>query len=919
MICIYIKNQSLGTLEYSVLANSLIENMPMTGQILDLVKTINYYIMNIRILLMVWISFLYGNLLFAQTTFSNPIITGMNPDPTICRVGDDYYLVTSTFEYFPGLPVYHSKDLVNWKMLGYALSRASNCPLIGANSGTGGNYAPTIRYNNGTFYIVCTNYGGQGSQGAFYVTATNPAGPWSDPHWVNNWGVDPSLLFENDSIYYVYPDASNNFLLATLNPATGQFHKAPKIIAQGTGAASQEGPHLYKIGSYYYLMSAEGGTGSEHMEVIQRSLSPWGPYQVSPTNPVITHKNAPSNPFQAIGHADLVQLPDDSWWLVCLGYRPKGGGYHHLGRETFLAPVTWDAIGWPKGGNNGIVEENITLPNLTPYPWSSDPVRDEFDNVELGLPWNFVRNPYAADWSLTERSGYLRLKGSQYSFKEKNSPAFIGRRQAAFNMTASAKISFTPVAENEEAGLVVRGDDYNHYDLLITTLGGERVVMLRKYLQDKVAGLNYLKIPGGDITLHVSATDLQYKFWAQESGKPAVLIGTALTKDLSTEMIGGFTGTYIGMYASGNGSANTNPADFDWFDYEEEPTLPYSWSVGSPDLLNNMIAPEIISATSSSANTTKIVWRKVANATAYIIQRYTGSSFDSIGTTLLNNDTIFNDAGLSGNTIYLYRIVAKNAQGYSYPSVTASVWTEHDPGPYSGTPYPIAGKIEMENYDYGEINDSWYDTGNANNGEKYREDGVDISGCWDAGGGYHVGWIDNGDWLVYTVDVNDPLVNIEVRVLTWWNSGGHVRFELDGTVIAETDIAHTSGTWMTITLPNVTVATGQNKKLKVVFEKGGFDINWINFVKVNTTDIQESANVEDIRIYPNPASNVINIKSPDFRYTKIEIYNLEGKRLLSKNTNYIPENTIQLSLPEGQYILSLSNQEEKKTVKFVVK
>lgn len=876
--------------------------------------------MNIRIFssLFVWAVLFQTGLLLGQTTFQNPIIRGMNPDPTICRVGDDYYLVTSTFEYFPGLPVYHSKDLVNWKMIGYALSRASNCPLIGANSGTGGNYAPTIRYHNGTYYIACTNYGGQGSQGAFYVTATNPAGPWSDPVWVNNWGVDPSLLFDNDSIYYVYPDASNNFLLATVNPATGQFHKTPKVIAQGTGAASQEGPHLYKIGSYYYLMSAEGGTGNEHMEVIQRSTSPWGPYQVSPTNPVITHKNDPANQFQAIGHADLVQLQDNSWWLVCLGIRPKGGNYHHLGRETFLAPVTWDVDGWPKGGNNGIVEENITLPNLTPYPWPTAPVRDDFDSVGLRLPWNFVRNPNAADWSLTENSGYLRLKGSQYSFKEKKSPAFIGRRQSAFNMTASVKISFTPTAENEEAGLVVRGDDYNHYDLLITMLGSERVVMLRKYLQDKVTSLNYLKIPAGDIILHVSATDLAYKFWVQEIGKPAVLIGTAATKDLSTELIGGFTGTYIGMYASGNGSANTNPADFDFFDYEEEPTIPYVWTIGTKDSLNHMIAPEIISATSNSSEATKIVWRKVANATKYIIQRYNGSVFDSVGTTLAYNDTIFNDAGLSGNTMYLYRIVAKNADGYSYPSVAASVWTEHDPGPFSGTPYPISGKIEAENYDYGESGDSFFDTNSNNQGEKYRNDGVDISGCWDTGGGYHIGWIDSGEWLLYSVDVNDALVNLEVRVLTWWNSGARVKFELDGVKIAEMDITHTGGIWKTLTLSNVPLTTGQNKKLKMIVMNGGFDLNWINFVKVTSTGTETVINSEGIQVFPNPATHVLNIKSPDFNYTQIEIYSSDGKRLLSKETNYLPENMLPLTLPEGLYTLLLSNQKEKRTIRFAV-
>jgi xylan 1,4-beta-xylosidase len=526
-----------------------------------------------------------AGLIYGQNTFRNPIITGMNPDPSICRLGDDFYLVTSTFEFFPGLPIYHSKDLVHWKMIGYVLSRASNNPLTGAGS-SGGQYAPTIRYNDSTFYVTCTNYGGQGSQGAFYVTAKNPAGPWSDPYWVDNWGVDPSLLFANDSIYYVFPNDKAQFLLATLNLKTGKFHKTPKVIASGTGSASPEGPHLYKINDYYYLMSAEGGTGDQHMEVIQRSKSPWGPYEVSPINPVISNKNVPSSPFQAIGHADLVQLPDSSWWLVCLGYRPKGGNYHHLGRETFLAPVTWNSDGWPKGGTNGVMNEEYPVPGLPEYIWEKDSVRDNFDSLKLSLNWNFLRNPHDADWSLTEKPGYLRLKGSKISLKENNSPAFVARRQTAFNMVASSSLSFTPEATNEEAGLLVRGDDANHFDLLITTMAGKRVVMLKKYLLGKVAAMNFKEIADtGNIILRVSATDLQYKFWVQEEGKTATLMGTAATKDISTEVIGGFIGTYIGMYASGNGSVNKNPADFDWFDYEENPTLPYSWSVGPQDSL----------------------------------------------------------------------------------------------------------------------------------------------------------------------------------------------------------------------------------------------------------------------------------------------------------------------------------------------
>ncbi len=523
---------------------------------------------------------------FGQTTFKNPVLTGMNPDPSICRVGDDFYLVTSTFEYFPGLPVYHSKDLVNWELIGYALSRAQSNPLTGCDASTGGQYAPTIRYHDETFYVIGTKYGGNGSSGVFYVTAKNPAGPWSDPVWIGKWFVDPSLEFINDTMYYVSPDNHGSFLLGVMDPETGKFTTPLRKIASGLGGSSPEGPHFYKINGYYYLMSAEGGTGYDHREVIQRSKSPWGPYEPSPINPVLSNRTDPDNPFQAMGHADLVQLQDGSWWVLCLGIRPQGGHYQHLGRETFLAPITWNEDGWPKTGADGIVKGEYPSPNLPEHRWAKDPIRDDFSSVQLNLCWNFVRNPHPEDWSLTENQGYLRLNGSRINFSEKDSPAFIGRRQSAFNVVASTKISFEPTAENEEAGLVIRANDKNYYGLLVTKRKGKRVVLFRKYLQDSVVSVNYKEIPAGTIILRISATELEYKFWAQKAGYAAELIGTATAKDVSNEKVGGFTGVFIGMYASGNGKANVNPADFDWFDFQEGPKIPYVWTQGEKASLN---------------------------------------------------------------------------------------------------------------------------------------------------------------------------------------------------------------------------------------------------------------------------------------------------------------------------------------------
>ena len=515
-------------------------------------------------LLLILIGLWMANVSLAQKTFRNPIITGMNPDPSICRVGDDFYLVTSTFEYFPGLPVYHIKDLVHWKLIGHALSRPENNPLMGCNASIGGQYAPTLRYHDGTFYVIGTNYGGKGSQGVFYVTAKNPAGPWSNPVWVGNWYVDPSIEFIDGKMYFLSPDNQGSFLLGVMDPETGTFVEPLRKVASGLGGSSPEGPHFYKIGDYYYIMSAEGGTGYEHREVIQRSKSPWGPYEPSPVNPVLSNMNCPDHPFQAIGHADLVQLKDGSWWAVCLGIRPVNGKYQHLGRETFLAPVTWNADGWPKVGKDGVVQETYLFPNLPSHVWMEQPVRDDFDAETLGLDWTFIRNPAHSFWSLTEKPGSLRLKGTAINFTTNDSPSFIGRRQAAFNLTASAKVNFIPKVENEEAGLVVRADDKNHYDLLITERNGQRVAMLRKTLKDKVVDTTYKELPAtGEVILSITATETTYTFEIKAAHVSAIL-GTASTRDVSNEVVGGFTGVFIGMYASGNGQANTNPADFDF-------------------------------------------------------------------------------------------------------------------------------------------------------------------------------------------------------------------------------------------------------------------------------------------------------------------------------------------------------------------
>ncbi|MGD0077406.1 MAG: glycoside hydrolase family 43 protein [Sedimentisphaerales bacterium] len=510
-------------------------------------------------------------------TFNNPVIPGFYPDPSICRVGDDYYTVHSTFEYFPGVPIFHSKDLVHWEQIGYCLTQESQLPLRKARA-SGGIYAPTIRYHNGTFYMITTNVNGHGN---FYVTAKNPAGPWSEPIWLDSSGMDPSLFFDNDGkVYYIRHEGGANGYIGQriLNLETGKLEGPMKNIWNGTGGVWAEGPHMYKINGKYYLMVSEGGTSYDHSVTIARSDSPWGPFESNPKNPILTHRKNPKLPIQVVGHADLVDTPD-GWWLVCLAVRPQppGARFHHIGRETFLAPVVFDSNGWPVVNGNGTIQPVMAAPKLPQHIWPQLPARDNFDSKTLAMRWNYLRNPDMNDYSLTERPGFLRLNGSDVNLSNVDSPAFVGRRQTDFNCVASALLDFNPKSENDEAGLVVRSNDKYHYEIAATLKDGKRQVLFRKVLKGKtIEPVKYADISEGPVELMVKATPLNYEFSCKSSrSNTSIILGTALTKDLSVEAIGFedgmcFTGDYFGMYATGNGKKCSTPADFDWFEYDTD-------------------------------------------------------------------------------------------------------------------------------------------------------------------------------------------------------------------------------------------------------------------------------------------------------------------------------------------------------------
>lgn len=508
-------------------------------------------------------------------TIQNPVLPGFHPDPSICRAGDDYFLVTSSFEYAPGVPVFHSRNLVEWRLVGYALSREAQLEL-GAAKSSQGIYAPTIRFHEGQFVVITTNMTtGRG----FYVTTDDPAGAWSDPIFVQESGfsMDPSLFFDDDGkVYYTRHGGGRHGAVfqAEIELATGRLREPARPIWSGTGGIWPEGPHLYKIGGSYYLLIAEGGTSYGHAVTIARSASPWGPFEACPRNPILTHAGDRGLAVQATGHADLVQSQDGGWWLVCLGIRPWDGAHHHLGRETFLAPVHWDDAGWPVVNHGRPLELTASVPTLpgaaqgaqlTPY--GAHPVRDDFDADTLALAWNFLRTPLPTTFSLSARPGWLRLLASPSTLDDEGPVSFVGRRQLHYTCRARCLLEFSPAAPGQRAGLVVRADEDNHYDLVLAFSEPGREPELQ--LHGRVRGTSRViaAIPWASpkVELVVEASPAAYEFFVVDGGGALRSLGRLPSEPFASEVTGGFTGAYFGMFVSGG--PGTPPADFDYFEY----------------------------------------------------------------------------------------------------------------------------------------------------------------------------------------------------------------------------------------------------------------------------------------------------------------------------------------------------------------
>jgi xylan 1,4-beta-xylosidase len=515
----------------------------------------------------------------SPTQYANPILKGTYPDPAVMRVGKDFYFVSSTFAWFPGLPVFHSTDLVHWNQIGNAIDRPGMLDFkrLGLSRGV---FAPTLSHRDGAFYILntCVDCGGN-----FLITAKDPKGPWSDPVWLPAVeGIDPYLFFDDDGnaliVFNGAPPGPPEYSGHRAIWAIGYDVKAGKTIGQprllldkGVNPAAKpiwpEGPHILKKDGWYYLVAAEGGTAEGHSQVVLRSKGAWGPYVPYANNPILTQRGLPKDrplPITSAGHATLVDTPDGKWWATFLAVRPYGDDLYNTGRETFLLPVEWKD-GWPIILENGktipYAHTKPGLPSTTPTPpptAGAFTARDEFDGKALPLNWVTMRIPQQRWWRLA--GGGLVLTARPETIGGMTQPSFWGRRQQHINASASTLMRFRPTKVGDKAGMVaVQNDDHFFFLGLTRDANGQDKVVLERRAgpKDAADGVEVASVPvtlraDAPIRLKITARGGLYDFsYALAPGQWKTLKAGEDGTILSTKTAGGFVGALLGVYAHG--------------------------------------------------------------------------------------------------------------------------------------------------------------------------------------------------------------------------------------------------------------------------------------------------------------------------------------------------------------------------------
>lgn len=520
-------------------------------------------------------------------TLHNPILPGFYPDPSICRVGDDYYIATSTFEWFPGVRLSHSRDLTHWRTLPSPLRRPSQLNMAG-DPNSGGIWAPCLTWHDGLFHLIYTDVkrwvGPHKECHNYLVTCDRIDGEWSEPVFLNSSGFDPSLYHEGDRAWLVnmlcdFRPNHNRFggiLLQEYDKKARQLVGPVKNIFAGSPLGVVEGPHLLKKDGWYYLITAEGGTFLTHAVTVARSRNIDGPYEVMPGNPLLTSNNAPENPLQSAGHGCLVETPAGDWYLAHLCRRPLPNGRSPLGRETALQRVAWDDQGWPRltaGGKHP--ELTFEAPALKPHPWPNAAERDDFDAPELGLAYQTLRVPLpASTLNMTERPGHLRLYGHE-GLQSHFHQALVARRVQAFRIEASTVVEFSPETFQQMAGLTAYYNSASFYYLYLTR--GEtspKALGLMRCERDVITFPLLKEVPVEQwerVHLRLEIDHARIRFSYGQDGHTWHAIGFEDDASILSDehnVPSGFTGAMVGVACQDLSGARRH-ADFDWFEYKE--------------------------------------------------------------------------------------------------------------------------------------------------------------------------------------------------------------------------------------------------------------------------------------------------------------------------------------------------------------
>jgi xylan 1,4-beta-xylosidase len=536
-----------------------------------------------------------------MATVRNPILPGFNPDPSICRVGGDYFIATSTFEWYPGVQIHYSTDLVNWRLVKRPLDHASQLDMRG-NPDSGGIWAPCLSYADGLFWLVYTDVkrldGNFKDAHNYIVTAPATEGPWSDPVYVNSSGFDPSLFHDDDGRKWflnmlwnhVSQGVSGNpkhpsfagILLQEYDPKLGKLVGPVKNIFAGSSHGLVEGPHLFKKNGWYYLTTAEGGTGYDHAVTMARSRSLDGPYDLHPDVHLISSKDAPDAPLQRAGHGQIVETPEGEVYHTHLCSRPLPGLRRSpLGRETAIQKCVWGDDGWLRlahGGPVPAVEVPAPLTAVQTAKLEPDVIRYDFHDVELPLDFQWLRTPYPSRlFSLTESPGVLRLFGRE-SIGSWYDQALVARRQEHLSFRAETELRFDPVSFQQAAGLVYYYNRHKFHFLAITHDAARgRVLTVLSCPGDWPDGkLSFplsepLLLPcEGSVRLaaEVDGAALKFFVWAEEGWKLVgpILDASVISDEGGRGEHGSFTGAFVGIAAFDTSGAGL-PADFDYFSY----------------------------------------------------------------------------------------------------------------------------------------------------------------------------------------------------------------------------------------------------------------------------------------------------------------------------------------------------------------